>query len=830
MADSELNLKINTEADKSQVEDLSTAIEKVTQNSQEASEIATSAMENIANSTDSVSVEMDNASASTDELADSVENIDSSNVDTVTDSINSETDATDEASDSTDNLSETIGNIDSTAIEDLIAQMDGYKTSTDDANDATMSLVDAMTSGAVSAGINASLMSSANAAGNYKDTMVRLGYAMSGTSMSAEQAQEKYGSMISTMTDVTGRGAGSARAHLINLGNVGISSEKTLTDSFNAISKSAYQMGQPFDTLEGAFQKMVLSGTANTRMLARFGISANDLATAMGVSADEVSDSFKQMDEDSRASVLAMALNTKYGTDVNENYKNSYEHLNEELQRAKDYFIRTAGETLLPTLIPAIQTAADVTNYLTGVFRGIPEPIQNFIGGALGLVGGLTAVGLGVNAVTKFVSSALSPFGSLWRYFTEIPDGQNLTKFRSHVESLKNSVRTAKTYLVGFKDSLIGVGRTAKEAAVSLLEAGKSALLSGYNALKSAGMWAIEKAQKIASSIASKTAAAAQWLLNIAMSANPIYLVVIAIVALIAVLSYLYFNNEQVRDAINGLGQAFMNVAQIIYDSIINCVNWVIGALQNLWNYIFTLGGLLPANVNITGNQIIDAVLRVMMFISTLPLQISIIFINIIAQALGFGNNFAQRMFSAGMNSVSRFMSQISQLPSKLMGELNKMLSAVEQWAATLPQKFWDAGVNAVQNFLNALGIHSPGIMQKKLIAEMEDTGNRIPDASYNIVRNVGIVGKRIIESFGDPTFETPSFRDRISDNLNKVGNFIGLSKNNEEVSENGSVVNITYNNEFNIDSVDSEDRIDELIDKLTEKLKFDNRTAGRYV
>ena len=39
MADNELNLKINTEADKSKVEELSTAIEKVTENSEQASSI-----------------------------------------------------------------------------------------------------------------------------------------------------------------------------------------------------------------------------------------------------------------------------------------------------------------------------------------------------------------------------------------------------------------------------------------------------------------------------------------------------------------------------------------------------------------------------------------------------------------------------------------------------------------------------------------------------------------------------------------------------------------------------------------------------------------------
>ena len=830
MADNELNLKINTEADKSKVEELSAAIEKVTENSEQASQMATSAMEDIANSTQTVQVEMDNASESTDEFSATVDNIDGSNVEEVTESVNSESQATDEATESTENLNVTISSIDSTAIAELIEQMNNYTSSTDTANDQTMSLVDAMTSGTASAGISAALMTSASAAGNYRDTMVRLGYALSGTSMSSQEAQQKFGGMISTMTEATGRGAGAARAHLINMGNIGITTEKTLTDSFNGISKAAFQMNQPFDNLESMFQRMALSGMANSRSLSRFGLSLEDLAKVMGVTKEEVSDSFKQMDENTRASVLAMALNTKYGEDVNNNYKNSFEHLTEELSRAKDYFIRTAGEALLPTLIPAIKTAADVTNYLANAFKAIPEPIQNIIGGALGLTGGLTAVGLGVNAVTKFVSSAISPFTSLWRYFTVIPDGQNLTKFRSHVQSLKNSVSGAGSTLINFKNRLLDVASSARVAGMRVLEAGKNALLAGYNALKSAAMWAVEKAQKIASAIASKAAAAAQWLLNIAMSANPIYLVVIAIIALIAVLGYLYFNNEQVRNAINGLGQAFMEIGQIIYNSIIMAIDWIIGALQNLWNYIITLGGLLPANVSITGNQVIDSILRVLAFIATLPIQLSIIFINIIAKALGFGNNFAQRMFSAGMNSVSRFMSQISQLPGRLQAELQNMLSAVGQWAATLPAKFWEAGVNAVKNFLNALGIHSPGIMQTKLIAEMVNTGNRIPEVSSNLIRNIRTVGYNVVDAFGEPTFDISKLKDTLSNNLNNLGGFIGIGKNNEEYSNNESKVSIVYNNEFYIDSVDSEKRIDELIDKFTERLKFDNTTAGRYV
>ena len=131
-------------------------------------------------------------------------------------------------------------------------------------------------------------------------------------------------------------------------------------------------------------------------------------------------------------------------------------------------------------------------------------------------------------------------------------------------------------------------------------------------------MWLIQKAQLAISTIVTWAQTAAQWALNAAMSANPITLIILAIIALIAILGYLYFNNEQVRAAIDGLGQTFMWVGQIMYTSIINAINWIIGALQNLWNYIFTLGGLIPANVSITGNQIIDNILTVLAFLFTL--------------------------------------------------------------------------------------------------------------------------------------------------------------------------------------------------------------------
>lgn len=753
MAENNLDININTKADKTEVQDLSEAITTLKEMNTDVEidvDVDSSSINDAEDSVESLDDSMGDASGSAGDLSDSVSDVDSSPIDEVSSSAGDADDNLSNASDSASNVQVSISNIDPSVLEQIASfagasadEMDKLASNTDDAT-TSMSMVDAMASATLSAGVTAGFMSASNAAGSYSDTMVRLGYAMSNTSMTAEQAEQTYGKLISSMAEETGRGAGAVRAHLINMGNVGITSEEVLSESFEGISKAAFQMGESMDSMEMKFQTMALTGRAGSRQLKAFGLETKDLATAMGVSVDEVKDKFEEMDATSRANVLSTALNMKYGAEVTENYKNSYEHLMESMDRAKDYFIRVVGEALLPVLIPAVENAANTVNFFAGAFRTLPDPIKNVIGGAISFVAGITAVGLGISATTKFISAAIAPFRLL------------------------------------------------------------------------------AQSQRVA--------ALAQWALNIAMDANPITIIIIAIVALIAILGYLYFNNEQVRNAINGLGQAFVNAGQIIYTSVLNFVNWVITSLQSLWTYITTLGGLIPENVSITGNNIIDSILLVLTFLLTLPMRLGVIFMNMIARTLGFGNNFVQSLYSSAVNSVSRFMGQISTLPGRFMAELNSMLSYVGQWAATLPAKFWEAGVNAVKNFLDALGIHSPGTMQVKLVKEIEDTGNRIPLASSNLIKNLGIVANNAVKSFGNPKFKVGFDIDDL--NEFKSSNFeftnsdlLGLLSSDND-NGNGKIINIT----LNVGTVDKKERVDEIIDAVRDYFLWDNTTAGRTI
>ena len=754
MADNNLDININTKADKTEVVDLSEAISELKSMNTNLDidvNVDDSPIIDAEDSVESLDDSMQDASGSAGDLSDSVGDVDGSAIDDVSSSAADADENLGKASDSATNVQVSVSNIDPTVLEQIALlagnsadEMDRLKNNTDETN-TSMTMVDAMASATLSATVTAGFMSASNAAGNYSDTMVRLGYAMSDTSMTAEQAEQRYGKLISTMADETGRGAGAVRAHLVNMGNVGITNEQVLSESFEGISKAAFQMGESMDSMETKFQTMALTGKAGSRQLKSFGLETKDLADAMGVSVDEVKDKFEEMDATSRANILSTALNMKYGSEVTENYKNSYEHLMDSMNRAKDYFIRVVGEALLPVLIPAVENAANIVNIFAGAFRGLPGPIKGVIGSAIGLIAGITAVGLGISATTKFISAAIAPFRLL-----------------IHSE---------------------------------------------------------------------RAAAIAQWLLNAAMDANPIVLVTIAIIALIAILAYLYFNNEQVRNAINALGAAFVNAGQIIYSTVMNFVNSAIIFLQNLYSYIMTLGGLLQSNVSITGNNIVDSILAVMIFIATLPVQIGIVFTNIIAKALGFGDNFVQRLYNAAVNSVSRFMGQISSLPGRLMTELNNMMSYVSTWASTLPQKFWDAGVNAVKNFLDALGIHSPGTMQLKLIKELEDTGDRVPGASQNIIRNIGSVSENAVKSFGNPKlkvdFEGDELNEIKSSNL-ELTNTSLLELLSSLISSDSGKGDVYLT--LNVGSVDKKERVDEIIDAVRDYFLWDNTTAGRTI
>jgi phage-related protein len=98
---------------------------------------------------------------------------------------------------------------------------------------------------------------------------------------------------------------------------------------------------------------------------------------------------------------------------------------------------------------------------------------------------------------------------------------------------------------------------------------------------------AASTAVTIASSAASKVAAAGQWALNAALAANPVGLVVIAVAALVAGVILAYQKSETFRAVVDGA----MKAAKAAIDTVVDVVGDIIGPIKDVIQKIPGISG-----------------------------------------------------------------------------------------------------------------------------------------------------------------------------------------------------------------------------------------------
>ncbi len=546
-----------------------------------------------------------------EELSDLVEQI----KEEASDGINLEVSGFDEAESSAEELSSQLE-----SINDTVVAPEVDTSSIDEANakiDETTSSMDNLTTAATGLAATAGFEQMAVTADNINTSWNRLELTFEGTGVSMDTLRDK----TNELSNATGRSGGVVRDYFNQMGIAGVTNTDLISASFEALSGRAYQTGNSIESMEQKMQMMAMSGNASSRMLRNLGISAEDLAAAMGVSADEVSNAFKDLTPEERIRALTQAMGD--GTEANEMYKNSYAGLKEQASAAMAGLMGAVGQAILPVIVPALQTATTFIKMLTDGFKALPGPVQAIIGG----IGGFAAV----------VTASVGILGILGNVITTVKTG--LTALRS----------------------------------IQLLN-----------------------------TIATQGAAAAQWLWNVAMSANPIGLLVIAIGILIAALAYLYFNNEQVRNTINNLASDLMN-------GLTSAINFISGLFTDFTNQL----GLNTEDWR-------QAVLGFILFIPQLPLKVGTALVNTIAKALGFGNNFTSTMQNGAMNAVNGFINWIGQMAQRLQEEFNHMLEMAGQFALDIADRMSFGGASMVLGWISGSGEQSPGYMYDALIGELE--------------------------------------------------------------------------------------------------------------
>lgn len=102
--------------------------------------------------------------------------------------------------------------------------------------------------------------------------------------------------------------------------------------------------------------------------------------------------------------------------------------------------------------------------------------------------------------------------------------------------------------------------------------------------LKAKASLVAQKAASIASATAEKAQAVATWALNAAMSANPIALIVIAVVALIAGLVLLYKHSSKFRAIVQKVGQIGKKAIGWVVDKVSELVGWLKSKIPPAFN------------------------------------------------------------------------------------------------------------------------------------------------------------------------------------------------------------------------------------------------------
>lgn len=288
--------------------------------------------------------------------------------------------------------------------------------------------------------------------------------------------------------------------------------------------------------------------------------------------------------------------------------------------------------------------------------------VQAFLASLSELWKGLTQLGQGLSdAVTGFL--AVGQNGGVAASIGQLV-GDAFNAAAPFVEKLASTLQSLGDWAIGNGD------------AIRTIIAG---IAGGFAAFKTASLISAAVTALKSFDAAAKIAAAGQWVLNAAMNANPIVLVVTAIAALVSTLVWFFTQTETGRKA----WAAFTSFLSSAWQSV---VSFVTGLGQNIANF-FT-------------QTIPNAIQSVIQWFQQLPSAIGTALSNLITSIGTWAVSFGQSALQAGQQFVSNIANFLTNLPATIAYWLTYGITFVVLWAAQLGSQAISAG----QQFLTNLG------------------------------------------------------------------------------------------------------------------------------
>ena len=297
-------------------------------------------------------------------------------------------------------------------------EMEESASAAEDPLEGITSIIGGLAGAEISSQLADTLWDFADKAGSFEDSMMRARLEAEGAGISVNEMTDT----VSELTRVTGRAGGEIRESFIKATARGITDMDSFKKMMVGAGAQATLLGTDIQSMGDKFSSMAMRSTLMERQLASTGITMEELGNAMGLTgatADEVKAKWEELDTNQRAAALGMAASMNEGKTANEEYKKSWAGLQEQLDIAKGRLERLAGEVLLPVLIPALQVAGRVLNWLGDTVSAV---MSGPFGGLISVVGAAAAAfALAVpaymavqGAITLLTSTAIPAATALW--------------------------------------------------------------------------------------------------------------------------------------------------------------------------------------------------------------------------------------------------------------------------------------------------------------------------------------------------------------------------------------------------------------------------------
>lgn len=408
------------------------------------------------------------------------------------------------------------------------------------------------------------------------------------------------------------------------------------------------------------------------------------------------------------------------------------------------------------SLLDVVTNGGGLQNFLTGL-NNIISPLVNWW---IALTRNVS-IFIGTLSDSGGVQAFLASLSELWKGLTQLGQGladavtgflavgQNGGAAASIGQLVGDAFNAAAPFVEKLASTLQSLGDWASEHGDAI-----RTVIAGIAAFKTASLISAAVTALKSFDVAAKIAAAGQWVLNAAMNANPIVLVVTAIGALVAALVWFFTQTETGRKA----WASFTSFLSSAWQSV---VSFVTSLGQNIANF-FT-------------QTIPNAIQSVIQWFQQLPSAIGTALSNLITSIGTWAVSFGQSALQAGQQFVSNIANFLTNLPATIAYWLAYGITFVVLWAAQLGSQAISAG----QQFLANLGtffVQLPGNIWNWLTSTVASVASWAAQMGANALS----AGSRFLSNVGTFISQLPAnVGSWLSGAVSAAASFVGRMASN---------------------------------------------------